>query len=310
MFLISLTFIAYSLQNLRNKVSTAQISSGINNFKISFNILSEDREQFEKSLEKLSFPSSIEEGVSFELDATSQAQLAFVAPVTAEISFSNNSISFSGILNRPYTLSTLSSHQLKLPSSTNVAIAGSNLAQFAYTELEFPQRLLDWIESNITPSTNQYFFNIQPDANIYSFLSSTPIEGLKSLEGKEISYIEESTEDTKIIYLTYQDPQTLQEKTISIAKAGDLVFMTSSGETIKELISFQKSPLDEIDFPNFSNKQISYAIYARNNSDQFASILRSLIVKSQPQTLEFVKNIESFYLALSKKSFSALIVIK
>lgn len=310
LFLISLAFISFSLQNIRNKQSTAELSVGVNNFHIGFNILPEDRSQFEKSLEKLSFPKSIEKGVSFELDSTSQAQLAFVAPISASINFPKNSIQINGLLNRPYTLNTLNSRRIKLPNTTSVAIAGSDLTQFAKSKLEFPQEFLDWIETNITPGTNQYFFNFQDNINVFTYQSDKPVDDLKNLEGTDLNLKEESNDDTKIIYLTFTASPNREEKTISIAKVDDLVLITSSQETIKDLINFQKSPKDEIDFPKDPKEPISYAIYAKNNSDQFTQILRNLVFKSQPQTLEFAKNIDSFYLALSKKSFSALIVIK
>lgn len=310
LFLISLAFIALSLQNIRNKVSTAELSVGVNSFKINFNILPEDRNRFEKSLEKLTFPRSIEKGISFELDSTSAAQLAFVTPVTVEINFSKDSLRINGQLYRPYTLSTLNSHQLKLPNSTNVAIAGASLAQFAKSKLELPQSLLDWIEASFTPDTHQYIFNFQENINAFAFQSNNPIDDLKNLESADLKLKEEAVDDTKIIYLTFPDSRNQEEKTISIAKVNDLVFVTPTQEIIKDLINFQKSPKDEIDFPKDSKEQISYAIYAKNNSDQFTQILRNTVFFSKLQTLEFAKNIESFYLALSKKSFSGLIVIK
>lgn len=309
LFLISLTFIGFSLKNIESRESTAELSLGENNFKISFNIPPVDQNRFEKSLGKLEIPKSIKNGITFELDSTASAQLAVISPISSKIKFSENEIKIEGQLKRPYTTSVLNSGQIKLPKSTNLAIAALSLSQLAKTKLDSPQALTDWIEVSKITGANQYFFNCYQDDNIFVFQSKTPIEDVKSLESKELSLKEESVDDMKIIYLTFQNPQNQQDQTISITKAEDLVFIASSPKAAKDIVSFQKSPKDEIEFPK-SKEKISYVIYAKNNSDQFTNILRDLVLNGQPQTLTFTKNIDTFYLTLSKQSFSALINVK
>lgn len=307
LFLISFTLIALSIHKIRNKESTAVLISEKNKFKISFNILPKDQNQLDKTLEKLAIPKNIKDGISFELDSTSAAKLTFVSPVIAKINLSPNKIRFEGKLDRPYTLKDLYPHQIKLPNSTNIAIASLSLSEFAKSKLNFPQNLFNWIETNKLSDTNQYFINLKEDTNVFVFQSKSQIEDLKS---KEISLKEELVEEMEIFYLTFHNSQDQEEKTLALAKSQDHVFVASSRDELLDLINIQKSPKDELNFPFKSHVQVSYVIYAKNNNDQFIDALTGLVFKSQPQALEFAKNIDSFYLALSKESFSALIKIK
>lgn len=309
LFLTGIAFIGFSLKNLESNASTVSITPGKNNFQISFNIQPRDQNQFENSLEKLTVSKSIQKGVDFELDSTSQARLAVITPITAEINFSQNKIGINGKLQRPYTTSQLNSEQIKLPTSTNVAIASLALGNLAKSKINFPQSFLEWVEANKIAGKNQYLINFGEDYNVFIFQSKSKAEDLKSLEGDKLKIKEETTDEIKIIYLTHQDSNQ-QDQTTSVAIEQELVLVAQSAQTIKDLINFQKSPKDEINFPAKSKEKISYAIYAKNNSEQFSSILKDLVLNGQPQTLTFAKNIDSFYTSLSNQSFSGLINIK
>lgn len=304
--LISLTFIGFSLRNLPEKETTAELSLEENSFKINFNIQPGDQDSFEKSLEKLEIPKSIKNGIIFELDSTSSAKLAVISPIVTKINLSENKVELEGTLKRPYTTSHLSPQQIKLPRSTNVAIASSALSQLAMSKLNFTQNLKDWIDAN--KQGNQYIVNLASGDNIFVFQSQAQVEELKTRESEKLKIKEETADDLKIIYLTHQDSQA-QDQTISVAKLEDMVFIAKSPEAVKDLINFQKSPHDEIEFPK-SKEKSSYVIYAKNNDDQFTNILRDLVLSGQPQNLTFTKNIDSFYIALSNQSFSGLIHIK
>ncbi|MBI2598655.1 hypothetical protein HYW40_00305, partial [Candidatus Curtissbacteria bacterium] len=76
--------------------STFTIESGLNKFKLSFNLQKSDESKLSDILSELDLPQSVKQGIEFELDATSQAKLAYVSPLKAKMKLGTNYLNFSG----------------------------------------------------------------------------------------------------------------------------------------------------------------------------------------------------------------------
>ena len=116
-------------------VSTFQITASKNQFDISFNLTKSDQPQFQKALEALQLPSSLQQGASFELDSTSSAKLAYVSPIKGQFNFSPKTVHFSGNTNRTAVVRNLSFQSFVLPQNLNFAISGTDLAKTAQNYL-------------------------------------------------------------------------------------------------------------------------------------------------------------------------------
>lgn len=308
--IITLTVFAIALKKVSFKPSTGQIEIGENNFKLSFNIQPRDQDKLEKSLEKLNIPKDVLKGANFELDSTSQATLAVVSPVTFKVKPTDDMVEVEGHMTRPLTTKNVKEGKLKLPKSTNVALASQSLSSFAKSKLGFPESLKDWVQTASASDYFQYFINFGTNENVYVFKNQDQLKDIKNLESKELSLKEESQDDAKIVYLTFQNPQTQQNQTLSLISEGDYTYIASSPQSAREIINLQKSSKNSFEFPFKSKEKVVSALYAKNNNEEFINTLRSIILNASPNTIAFAKNIDYFYLVLSQMQFSGLINIR
>lgn len=303
---LAIFLVIFSISNLKNKSSQLTVFPQGNQFQLEFYVLPKDADKLERTLNRLGLP-KLNRSLSFELDGTSQAKLASVAPLKVNLEFLQNSIEFNGTYSRPAPFLESSNQKLKIPKSTNIAIAARSIGNLLTSKLDFPPILIEWIDNNQENQTLQYFYNFDQNQNVLIFKSQKPLEDLKNFLPETVSYKEDSQENTKYIFLTYTSLKDLKEKTLSIVTLEDLVYITPSLETAKAILEFQKNPKDAIEFPQNSYRKTIYSFYLKNNSDDFSNLLTDLVLTANPQAVTFTKNIDSFYLSLSQKEFSGLI---
>lgn len=306
---LAIFLVIFSISRLRNKSSQLTVFPQGNQFRLEFNLLPKDADKLERTLDKLGLP-NLNRSLSFELDGTSQAKLASVAPVKVNLKFLQNSIEFNGAYSRPAPFLESSQQKLKIPKSTNIAIAARSIGNLLESKLDFPPVFVEWIKNNQENQTLQYFYNFDQNQNVLIFKSQKPPEDLKNLKPETVSYKEDNQENTKYIFLTYTSLKDLKEKTLSIISIEDLVYITPSLETTNAILDFQKNPKDAIEFPQNSSQKTIYSLYLKNNSDDFSNLLTDLVLTANPQAVTFIKNIDSFYLSLSQKEFSGLMNVK
>lgn len=306
---LAIFLVIFPISSLKNKSSQLTVFPQGNQFRLEFNILPKDADKLERTLSKLGLP-SLNKSLSFEIDGTSQAKLASVVPVKVNLKFLQNSIEFRGTYGHPAPFSESSRQKLKIPKSTNIAIASKSIDNLLRSKLDFPPILIEWIEGNQKNHTLQYFYNFDQNQNVLIFKSQKPPEDLKNLKSETVSYKEDNQENTKYIFLTYTSLKDLKEKTLSIVSIDDLVYITPSLESARAVLDFQKTPEDAIEFPRDSYKKTFYSLYLKNNSDDFSNLLMDLVLTANPQAVTFTKNLDSFYLSLSQKEFSGLMNVK
>lgn len=306
---LAIFLVIFSISSLKNKSSQLTVFPQGNQFRLEFNLLPKDADKLERTLNKLGLPNP-NKSLSFEIDGTSQAKLASVAPVKVNLKFLQNSIEFKGTYGRPAPFLESSQQKLKIPKSTNIAIASKSIGNLLTNKLDFPPMLIEWIDNNQENQTLQYFYNFDQNQNVLIFKSQKPLEDLKNLKPEAVSYKEDNQENTKYIFLTYTSLKDLKEKTLSIVSIDDLVYITPSLETAKAVLDFQKNPKDAIEFPQNPHEKTFYFLYLKNNSDDFSNLLMDLVLTANPQAVTFTKNLDSFYLSLSQQEFSGLMYVK
>lgn len=306
---LAIFLVIFSTSRLRNKSSQLSVFPQGNQFRLEFNLLPKDADKLERTLNKLGLP-SLNKSLSFEIEGTSQAKLASVAPLKVNLKFLENSIEFNGAYSRPAPFLESFQHKLKIPKSTNIAIAAKSIGNLLTSKLDFPPVFVEWIGNNQENQTLQYFYNFDQNQNVLIFKSQKPPEDLKNLKPETVSYKEDNQENTKYIFLTYTSLKDLKGKTLSIISIEDFIYITPSLETTKAILDFQKNPKDAIDFPQNSQEKTIYSLYLKNNSGDFSTLLTDLVLTANPQAVTFTKNLDSFYLSLSQKEFSGLMSVK
>lgn len=306
----SLALLIFFSFKITGQNSTASISSSGNGFNLRFNILKKDENKLAGFLSSLSLPAGISKGVTFELDSTSQAKLAQFIPVTADLKFTKNEISFNGPVNHGFLLPAEAVGKLKLPKTTNLAVAAQNLDNLQINKLNFPQKLNDYINGNQQNGTFQYFFNFDNNQNVFAFISKNPPEDLKSLEGDDLTFKEDNQQDFKFILLTYPGSTDNKDQSLFILNFENLTLISASVDTLRSAVDSLKSSSGTLDFPQNSKGKISYALYAKNNDDKFSDTLGTYLFDAKSETLNFTKKLDSFYFLLSLEQFSGLIKVK
>lgn len=281
-----------------SSVSTFEIAAEKNQFDLSLNLTKSDKQQFQKALEALQLPSSLQKGASFELDSTSSAKLAYVAPVNGQFTFTANTVNFSGNIAHTTVPANLVFQSFSLPQNLNFAFSGANLTNMAQSYLNLPKDLADSITKDSSADA-QIVASFGQEPNIvYIFKTGNfDVTSLKDLAGGE-GYKQESQDGITLYIL----------KNITAFEIRDFSFMTSNLDSAKAVIAASKSK-NHISFP--AEKQgISSLLYVNTGKNPVPENLLIKMFNSPKKIPTFLKNISRLTFTLKDKSFTGSIVLR
>ncbi len=310
--ILLLFFLVLTIFQARDNQVAAVLSSSQNKFRVSFKVTPQNQQQFLTALRKLDLPSSVKDGLEFELDATSSAKLNFASPIEAKIKIEPQTITAGGVAEAQ--LSLLSMEDFKLPQSTNLAVFAANFSQFPKARFKLPQEFSVWLDTNLA-APGQYLVIFGPDADFaIIFKSKSPdFEGLKNIrmEGEEPLYKKEEPENGIELHLLKLPQESKdQTPTFSFFQIDQWVFMTSSVNAAREFIKIQKSQDPSFNFSG-SKEPVSAVIIFRNTKEApVGENFYNILLPNTPQIAKTLDKISELKFTLKADRFSGLINIK
>lgn len=309
-FILISIFLIFAASQRQKPQSKFTIVPQENNFRLAFDIAKKDEGALTRFLEKLNLPQSTIQGVTFQLDSTSSAKLAFASPIKTNVTFSQNSLSFQGNLQRDLKGYDFAFENIKIPKSTKIAVLSMDFKNFLDKNLSPPQEFRNWLDKNVKSENGSYFV-ISGENDDFALVFKNPsldLEGLKNLkdpEGQPIS--KEDEVEGASFNLVKTQLQNGDEKTLSIFSKNGWNLITSSSGSAKDFLQAFDSN-DSIDFPDLSKREkVSYVVYYFGSSQPGVIAAYFANTDSFEKTLE---KIESFKFILSTSSFSGLINLK
>jgi hypothetical protein len=260
---------AFFLSSRNRSSSQILIKTQKDKFRVDFLIDQKDRANVSGFLEKLGIPQTVAEGLEFRLDSTSSAKLAFTNPITLNLNFSQESVSFSGSSHSPLIDAYLSPQaDFKLPADTKIALFSQDFRQVITKNFEMPPALKEWINKNITGLSGQYLV-IFGENNDF-FLSAeksaetdfSKLEQIKENEGEPL-YKQEA--DSQITIHLIRIPQE-EGTTFAFFEIGQTIFLASSHQSAKNTISVQKGEAPIINFPR-TGEDVSFAAFFKKTGE-------------------------------------------
>lgn len=291
---ILVVLIGFSLVLFLHKPTNSQftITASENKFHASFQLSKYEQGLAQSFLQQANIQQNLLNGFDFALDGTSSARLAYVSPIKTDLDFAKNKLSFKG----ETEVSIISSTQkpdlnINYPETTTVALFGQNLVPFIEKGTTH-QDLKKWMGDNLKNSSGQYLivYRDNPDfALVYKKDSPPDFEKIKSLK---VIYKEETQND-----ITFH----LVDNFV-IFELGDLVFVTPSLDSAKDIASGQKDASKNQNIFGQSDP-INFAIVVHNSPDhQAVSALKFLIGDEQKLT-NYIEKIKSASFFLKDNTF-------
>jgi len=279
-------------------VSTFEIAAQKNQFDFSFKLTKSDQPQFQKALEALQLPSSIQQGASFELDSTSSAKLAYVAPIKGQFLFSKKAVDFIGSTKRTAVAKNLSFQSFPLPPNLNFAISSTDLTLMAQTHLSLPQNLTDTIIKETSPGP-QVIASFGQEPNIvYIFKTGNfDITSLKDMA--ESAEYKQETQDGVTLYIL---------KNVTAFELKDFSYITSGLDAAKAVIAVSQNK-NHISFPTEKQGVISLLFINTDKNPVPQSLLLKMF-NTEKKIPTFLKNISRLSFDLEDKSFTGSIETK
>src|SRR3989344_3876135 len=294
-----------------NRGTSLEITPSAGRFRLDFQISKSDQDNFFQTLEELSLPQSIKDGVEFELDATSSFALAFAAPIKANVNFKTKQVRFNGSVNAN-SLGELTPESFKLPASTKLAIFAPDVKSFVNQKLNITPENDSWL-SNLFLEKGQVlaFWGDKNEFFIITKASQVNIDELANIKiaTDEQFYKKDQVEGSFEIHLLKLPKNTDEEQTIlSIFQLGPWVFLAFSPEASQEIIQVQKSQKPSIDFPKNTEKSTLVVLF--RNLDQSASESISQLFDGKKEWLKTFENVKDLEFVLKGNTFSGLINLK
>lgn len=291
-----------------NNVSKAILQASQNRFTLKFQIKEKDRKNAEAFLEKANLPANLMEGITFEVDATSSAVLAFALPSQADLTLGTKNIGFTGKY-QGLRLNTFQFDEVKMPASTTLAIAGSALPNFLKTHYKLPGSFLTFLSD---PKKPLYFFVFNQNADWVMMFKNDPTKTLlpQSLGLSEESFKEEEFDDQLKLSLIRAKDINDEEVTLAYFSLDNWSYLSSSRDSAKTIIKIQRNQLEADTFKlRKTNPDTAFAI-TFNNEEQLGDNFFNLIFSEKPAFSENLKKVKHLEFALRKDSFSGLIELK
>lgn len=283
---------------IREKVNPSfTLTAFQNSFNLKFNLDKTQKAAFGKALENLSLPSSVIEGVNFELDSTSSARLAFYSPISGTVITNGKQIKFTGSLDKEQEL--INFLPFKFPADLNLAIASYNLSKEAQRALNIPQKLLEQIHLEQDRSGQYLAFFDKGPQTVYIFKTNNfDTDSLKTITEEESSYKEEIQDGVKFFLI----------KNLAIFQLDNFTLVASSLDAAKKMVSAQKEN-EAVTFPQQGSNSYVLTFINSSKSPVSEDTLRQVFAKKE-QIPTFVLKIEKLDLALKGDRFSGIMEIK
>ena len=306
--IIILIFSASYLYLKSTSRSKAILLASQNKFNLQFQISERDKINAKLFLEKADLPANLLEGITFELDATSSAALAFALPVQADLTVGQSALSFAGNYQGP-SLNTFQIEEVKIPTSTILAMFSSGFPNFLKMHYQIPKNFLTFLSDQKKPI---YLFIFGANSDWVMMFKNDPGKTLspQNLGLGEESFKEEEFEDQLKLNLIKAKDTKDEEVTLAYFNLDDWSYLTSSHESAESIIKIQRNQEDSDTF-KLENSGADSAFALRfENKDQINENFISLIFSDKPPFPENVKKIKNLEFALRKDSFSGLIELK
>ena len=283
--------------------SSLTLKASQNKFQASFQLSKYDRYLAESFLQNANIPQNILNGIEFTLDGTSSAKLAYLSPIVTNLIFEKNRVDFKRSTETSLNLNTYSNDlEFSYPDATTVILFGQNLLPYIKKSTNLPEDFKTWMDENLKNTKGQYLilFGDKPDfALAFSKELSPDFGKLKSLKVAAESYKEETQDNVTFHLLKITNTQN--EENYIFFESGDLVYITSSLESAKELEQLQKSPQNNI----FNVKTpVSFALFIKNSPDHKADKALKFLVGNQQQLTKYVEKVKTATFYLNGKEFS------
>lgn len=283
-------------------LSSFTLESKQNKLHLQFNLNKRDKENFAQFLEKLSLQANLEEGITFQMDATSSAMLAFSTPVTGPLNLQENKVTASGKLAHPISSDNQEGESFRFPKSLNFAIAGPNLISNAATYLDLPPQIKNTIEDNSANSL-QILALFDKDAHgIFIFKTGNfDVESFKDLPPSTLTYKEETSDSTKFSLVN----------NFVLFEIGEWTVISTSRDAAKAILAQQKNPEDSIYFPPQNNAVTPTAslLFLNPRSNPAPENLLIKIFGTKEKIPTFLTNVARIDFSARGKDFSAAIYL-
>ncbi len=290
------------------KQSQAEIVTAENSFKINFNLESPDKENISQLFEKLQISQNVLKGVTFELDSTSSAKLAFANPISANIQSQQGKISFSGTAQTPPMQSQFTPpSNYKMPQSALFVLFAPNFLPQVQKLVGTPTQLANWIDQNLD-SQNGQLLQLFPEGDFVLAFNSkkepdfTSLAQLEFQDQIESPYIQQIESDVNIhiVKITKQEGET----TVTFFKIGDEIYIASSTDAAKQIIAVQKENAPSVDFPKTDDK-VSAVVFLKNPENKDINLT---IFGSGAKKLEkYLKNLKEGQVILKGTKISGYV---
>lgn len=237
-----------------------------NKFNLSFNLRQNEKANAQKTLEKLGLAQNVLEGIQFELDSTSSAKLAFIAPVTIDLDFTKERLNLQGKATGVLSGATpVPIANLQIPASTSLAILAPDFGNLIKKRFVMPKDFQTWLDQNLTSDAGQYLivFGESGDFALATKPQNPPDFATLAAQSDEF-YKEES--DANLLFHLIKLPQESQkEVTFTFFQEGPFLFMASSRAAAQELADVQKGDVTSLNFWPNVEKPVSAAIFWQNS---------------------------------------------
>ena len=295
----------------RGQSTSATLSFFQTKFKLNFAISPQDQKQFSVFTQKLNLPQSFKDEVEFELDATSQAALAFTLPATSKIKILDHAVSFSGSLKRA-PLAPLPAVDLMLPQATNLVVYAADFKQLIKVKLPVPLDLELWLDQNFFTSHGQVMAVFGENADFVFASRAVPVkfedlQNIKSGNGEPL-YKKDQFGEAFDLHLV-KIPTSKRQITAAFFQIGQWLFFTSSKEAAEQVIKVQRQDLPGFEF---SSPRDSTFILLVINDDQNPLNDNSyhLVLDKESPIPNSLTNVRLLKFILMDEAFSGLINLK
>ncbi len=314
--IISLVF--FLLKDANKSLITA--TNGENKFFVNFDLKTKDQKNLSKILEDLQIPQSSQEDLSFELDSTSSASLAYLTPIRVNPIISTRSISFSGTVSHSPFIEKLSPGKIKVPQDFNLAVFAPNVLDFVTTRNLYPENLVNWLKNNFSAGSGQYLIIFGKNAQFALIVEKREIDlsSLKSIElsdQSETSYKEEVRADTIFYLMNIISSEGKSEAVAFFQHENWVVFASSREAAFKIADSLQSK--NSTDFPsfNFDSDSNFLLFFTNKGGEQLSESFINLISRqnsgiANPNLQQILREVEEINFALKATRFSGLISLK
>lgn len=282
--------------------SKAILQASQNKFSLKFEIKEKDKENTKEFLENANLAANLTNGVTFELDATSSAALTFALPAQANLTIGSKDLSFIGKYQGP-VLTTFQLEEIKIPTSTNLAMVGSSLPKFLESQFNIPMKL------NSKGPVYLIVFGQKPEWAILIRNSDREAMSAQKLGLAAESLKEEEYDDQLKLNLIKTKNDRGEEVALAYFSFDNWTYLTSSRASAESMIKISRNqeesnPL-KLKSPN-ANTAFALTFDNKDANDNFFS----LVFSGKPSFSENIKKIKHLEFSLRKDSFSGLIELK